>query len=117
MINELKAIEQLQVYTAIYKIVNDETNKKSRSGGYSLILLNSNENVISIKNFSAEQIEQATSIYMDMEKKFYDDLNMNVVLVNTGDVRKLEVSYPNYFMDTKALMRYLSLIMLDEYKM
>jgi len=115
MINELKAIEQLQVYTAIYKIVNNEKNN-NRSGGYSLILLNSHENTISIQTFSVEHIEQATTAYMDMEKKFYDDLNMNVVLVNTGDVRKLEVSYPNYFMDTRALMRYLSLIMLDEYK-
>ena len=40
---------------------------------------------------------------------------MNVVLVNTGDVKKLEASYPNYFMDTKILVRYLSQIMIDKF--
>lgn len=114
MISDLKAIEQLNVYTAIYTITSNETKEKGRSGHYNLILLDSHKNTISIKAFGASQIEEATSAYMDIEKKFYNDEGVNVVLVNTGDVKKLEASYPNYFMDTKTLVRYLSQIMLDK---
>jgi putative GTP pyrophosphokinase len=115
LIGELKAIEQLNVYTAIYRITSNEVREKGRSGNYSLILLDSHKNTISIQTFSSNQIEEATSAYMEMEKKFYNDENINLVLVNTGDIKKLEASYPNYFMDTKVLIRYLSQIMIDEF--
>jgi putative GTP pyrophosphokinase len=115
IIFELKAIEQLSVYTAIYRISSNEAKEKGRSGNYSLILLNSHENTISIQTFSVNQIEEATARYIEMEKEYYDDTNMNVVLVNTGDVKKLEASYPNYFMDTKTLVRYLSQIVIDKF--
>jgi len=117
MITELKAIEQLHVYTSVYRITSSETKKNNRSGGYSLVVLDSKENTISFQTFSVGEIDTATSRYMEMEKKFYDDPSMNVVLVNTGDVKKLEVSYPNYFMDTKVLVRYLSEIMINEFKL
>ena len=55
------------------------------------------------------------STYDELEKKFYNDLGINVVLVNAGDIKKLEASYPNYFMDTKALIRYMSQIILNEF--
>ena len=116
MIHELKAIEQLNVYTAIYKINSNEFRDKGLSGNYSLILLDSHKNTISVQSFSSNQIEEATSLYMKKEKEFYNDINVNVVLVNTGDVKKLEASYPNYFMDTKVLVRYLSEIAIDRFK-
>jgi len=115
LIKELKAIEQLNVYTTIYKISSKEFREKGRSGSYSLILLDSHKNTISVTSFSSNNIEDATSLYMEEEKKNYNDINVNVVLVNTGDVKKLEASYPNYFMDTRTLVRYLSEIILDKF--
>lgn len=114
-ITDLKAIEQLNVYTAIYRITSNEIREKGRSGHYSLILLDSSKNTISIQSYGSNQIEEATSVYLEMEKKFYENENVNVVLVNTGDIKKLEASYPNYFMDTKILVRYLSQIMIDQF--
>lgn len=116
MIQDLKAIEQLNVYTAIYKISSNEFRDKGRSGNYSLILLDSHKNTISVQSFSSNQIEEATSVYMQKEKEFYNDINVNVVLVNTSDVKKLEASYPNYFMDTRMLVRYLSEIVIDKFE-
>jgi hypothetical protein len=116
MIQDLKAIEQLNVYTAIYKISSNEFRATGRSGNYSLILLDSHKNTITVQSFSANHIEEATLLYMEKEKEFYNDINVNVVLVNTGDVKKLEASYPNYFMDTKILVRYLSEIVIDKFK-
>ncbi|MBC7539008.1 MAG: RelA/SpoT domain-containing protein [Bacteriovorax sp.] len=116
MIKDLKAIEQLNVYTAIYKISSSDFREKGRSGNYSLILLDSHKNTISVQSFSSNQIEEATSVYMQKEKEFYNDINVNVVLVNTSDVKKLEASYPNYFMDTRILVRYLSEIVIDKFE-
>lgn len=114
MINELKVVEQLSVYTAFYKINTSEVSQ-GRKGNYSLILLNSHNNTISINTYSSNQIEKATKDYLRMEKEYFNDVEMNVVLVNTGDIKKLEASYPNYFMDTKSLVRYLSEIVLDKF--
>lgn len=117
MIRDLRVIEQLSVYTSIYRMTSSENkkNNRGRKGSYSLILLNSHENTISVKTFGISQIEDATDAYMQTEKDYYNNTNMNVVLVNTGDLKKLEVSYPNYFMDTKKLVMYLSQIVIDEF--
>jgi putative GTP pyrophosphokinase len=117
MIRELQVVKQLLTYTAIYKITSAETKKiiKGRRGNYSLILLNSHDNTTSFSTFSSDQIEEAINKYTQMEKEFYNDINMNVVLVSTGDVHKLEKSYPNYFMDTKILVEQLSLILEGDY--
>jgi hypothetical protein len=55
-----------------------------------IILLDSHKSTISIQNFGANQIEQAMSTYDELEKKFFNDLGINVVLVNAGDIKKLE---------------------------
>jgi hypothetical protein len=116
MIKELQVIENLSVYTAVYKIVSINTNREmGRRGSYSLILLDSKENTISFDTFSANQFEEAAQAYLNMEKKYFEDEQKNVVLVNTGDIRKLEESYPNYFMDTKTLVQNLSLITMDKF--
>ncbi len=114
IITELQAIDNLNVYTAVYKTFS-KTTAKGRKGHYSLILLNSRENTISLKTYSANQFEIAAQAYLDLETKHFDDKQINIVLVNTGDIKKLEESYPNYFMDTKTLVRNLSLIMLGKF--
>ncbi len=114
IITELQAIDNLNVYTAVYKTFS-KTTAKGRKGHYSLILLNSRENTISLKTYSANQFDIAAQAYLDLETKHFNDKQINTVLVNTGDIKKLEESYPNYFMDTKTLVRNLSLIMLGQF--
>ena len=114
MIQKLKVIEQLSVYTTLYKITLGE-HKNGRRGHYSLVLLNSHDNTISVKTFSSGKIEDATNLYLEMEKKYFNDININVVLVNSGDIQKLEASYPNYFMDTKVLVENLSKIVIGSF--
>lgn len=115
-ITDLQAIENLSVYTAVYKTISKNTsNEKGRKGHYSLILLDSRENTISFRTYGASQFEDAAQDYLDSEKRYFEDKEINVVLVNTGDIKKLEESYPNYFMDTKTLVQHLSLIMMDKF--
>ncbi len=114
MIKRLNVIELLSVYTTIYKTISAKP-KTGRKGHYSLILLDSKSNTISIEAFSVSQFEDAERAYMKLEKKHYDDINMNSVLVSTGDLHKLKVSYPNYFMDTSKLVQYIARISIDEF--
>ncbi len=114
IINELQVIDNLNVYTAVYKTFS-ENNARGRKGHYSLISLNSRENKISLKTYSANQFDIAAKAYLDLEKAHFNDKQINIVLVNTGDIKKLEESYPNYFMDTKTLVKNLSQIMLGQF--
>lgn len=113
-IQELHVIENLNVYTAVYTTISSNSTR-GRKGHYSLIVLNSRENTISLETYGANQFETAARAYLQLETKHFEDTQINVVLVNTGDLRKLELSYPNYFMDTKTLVQYLSLIVMDRF--
>lgn len=114
LINELQVIDNLNVYTAVYQTIIDKP-ERGRKGHYSLILLNSRDNTISLKTFSSNQFDAASKAYLDLEREHFNDKQINIVLVNTGDLKKLEESYPNYFMDTKILVRNLSLIRLGKF--
>lgn len=114
IITELQVIDNLNVYTAVYKTIAQKTTT-GRKGHYSLILLNSRDNTISLKTFGSSQFDLAAKAYLDSERTHFNDKQINIVLVNTGDIKKLEESYPNYFMDTKTLVRDLSLIMLGKF--
>lgn len=113
-IQDLQVIENLSVYTAVYKTISENTSK-GRKGHYSLILLNSRENTISLKTYGANQFDDAAKAYLDLERQHFEDKQINIVLVNTGDIKKLEMSYPNYFMDTKTLVQHLSLIVMGKF--
>jgi len=114
LIHELQVIEQLNVYTNLYKLEPLKVSS-GRTGNYSLISLNSKSNIIKVESFSSSRITEASKAYIDLEKRYLNDKSMNVVLVNSGDIKKLELSYPNYFMDTKELLKNLSLIAMDRY--
>lgn len=114
MIIELQVIDNLNVYTAVYRIISKD-NSVGRKGHYSLILLNSRDNTISVSSYSENQYDAANQTYLNLEKNHFNDKQINIVLVNTGDIKKLQESYPNYFMDTKILVRNLSLIMLGKF--
>lgn len=114
MIKEMKVIEKLSAYTSLYKKELHHL-ARGRKGNYSLILLDSELNVVSVETFSAESFDLAESAYIRLERKHFKEANKNVVLVNSGDLKKLEVGYPNYFMDTGILVKNLSLIILDEF--
>lgn len=114
VINELQVIDNLNVYTHVYKQIA-QNNMTGRKGHYSLILLNSRDTTISLKTYGTRQFDLAAKTYLELEKKHFNDKQINIVLVNTGDIKKLEESYPNYFMDTKTLVTNLSLIMLGKF--
>ena len=114
-IDDLKAIEKLSMHTALYKITFEYSKTTGRRGHYFLIILNSSQNTVSIRQFSAAQIKEAIKSYREEEEEAYNNTNVNVVLVHSDGVKKLELSYPNYFMDMQKLIRHLSEIMTDNF--
>lgn len=113
-IQELQVVENLSVYTRAYKTIS-KSGAPGRRGHYSLILLNSRENTISLEAYSVNQFAEAAQKYLDLETRHFEDQQINVVLVNTGDLKKLEASYPNYFMDTNELIQNISLITMGKF--
>ena len=92
-----------------------KSTAKGRKGHYSIIKLNSRENTISLETFGVSQFDIVVQVYLKLEREHFEDKQINVVLVNTGDIEKLELSYPNYFMDTKTLIQNLSLITMGKF--
>lgn len=114
MIKELNVIETLTMYNELYNKKSDKP-LNGRAGDYKLILLNSKKKTITVTSFAVSKIEQATKKYIELEEKYFEDKNINIVLVNSGDIKNLEISYPNYFMDTKTLVRNLSRIVMEQF--
>lgn len=113
LIKSLKVIEQLSVYTAVYDLTT-QIEMRGRKGNYSLITLDSDKKKIQFQNFSSKDSGVANKEYIKLEEQYFYNPNVNIVLVNTSDVKKLKASYPNYFMDTQLLIQNLSLLVMDE---
>ena len=82
IMTELQVIDNLNVYAAVYKTFS-KTTTKGRKGHYSLILLNSRENTISLKTYSANQFDIAAQAYLDLETKHFNDKQINIIQNNT----------------------------------
>ncbi len=80
IITELQVIDNLNVYTAVYKTFS-KNSAKGRKGHYSLILLNSRESTISLKTYSTNQYDIAAKAYLDLETVHFNDKQINIVLV------------------------------------
>ena len=104
-IYDLKIIENLSIYTTLYKTIFKESKSSGRKGLYFVILLNSRTKEITVERFSVNQFKSAINSYVEKEKRFYGNINANIVLVHSNDSEKIKASYPNYFMDMQALIR------------
>lgn len=103
MMVDLEVIYRLQMISHAFHFIKnkDETGRK---GHYSILILDSDKKNVMIRNFSSSDVNEATKEYMQIEAENLKKRNVNVVLVNSGDINKLQKSYPNYFMDTRMLI-------------
>ncbi len=115
VIRELNIIEQLNAYTSIYSSDWRKNRSKGRSGKYALLTLDTATNSTSVETFSENKLTEALRKYSSIEKVHHSSDEINVVLVNLDNIENIEKAYPNYFMDTKMLVRYLSEIILDTF--
>ncbi|MDA8792365.1 hypothetical protein N9N67_03920 [Bacteriovoracaceae bacterium] len=62
--------------------------------------------------FNKKSLEKAIEEYTQRELELEKGSGKNIVLVNIESIEKIHEAYPNYFLDTKKLLKILSNIIL-----
>lgn len=99
MTDELAVVDKLLAFRVA---VADITKN---GGSYHLLVLDTASQSVQIKSFGLKRINEATSEYLDWEKKAKDNPYMQVVLVSTENVSNLKAAYPSYFLDAEEFVR------------
>jgi len=107
-IDELKLRDKLQGFSMVTRI--SDQNDENKKGKYFLISLNFKNKTLTVKRFTASKLEQANSEYSELEKKYLNDNNTEVVLVSVDDINNLRKLYPNYFLDTQEFVKFLDIV-------
>lgn len=102
-----------------YKSVLKETEKAGKRPGYYLLVMNPEQQYLSIKSYSRKQRLEAFKDYFDYERvlPLYKNTNqlslfpemMNysgaqVVLVGAEDLQSIRAAYPNYYLNTNEFI-------------
>ena len=65
--------------------------------------------MLSVDRFTESKLDQANAAYSELEKKYLNDKNTEVVLVSVDDINNLNKLYPNYFLDTGEFVKLLNM--------
>lgn len=98
--HNLKILEKLKAIRVSTKKIESD----NFPGVYYLLNININEMVVNIKTFKKNQLEYATSEYLNLEKNIQENKNA-VVLVSATSIKTLKKAYPSYFLDTSAFIQ------------
>ncbi|HCM9192733.1 TPA: RelA/SpoT domain-containing protein [Enterobacter cloacae subsp. dissolvens] len=79
-------------------------------GSYHLLVLDTASQNVQIKSFGIRRINEATTEYLEWEKKAEGNPYMQVVLVSTENVSNLKAAYPSYFLDAEEFIRIVNTI-------
>jgi len=101
---KLKAIDHLKGLPIAARIINNNT----ASGYYNIIFLDTKNRRVSIYPFKEDQLDEATDKYAELESQATE--GMDQVLVRAGDIKSLEIAYPNYFLNIQDFVDKLSVI-------
>lgn len=107
-ISDLKLREKLKGFSVATQI-STQNNEKEK-GKYFLISLNFKDRRLSVTRFTESKLDQANNEYSELEKKYLNDKNTEVVLVSVDDIKNLSKLYPNYFLDTQEFVKLLDII-------
>ena len=111
-IKELKVIERLNAATNSIEIVVKKRGK-GRFGKYALLELDYKNGITNIEIFTKKEVSKAIKEYTRKELSIEEKDGKNIVFVNIESVEEVQTTYPNYFLDTKKLLRILSKILLN----
>ena len=95
----LKFFEKLESFNLVSKNINKE------KGQYVLLKMDFKQATVNVLQYSAARFKEANDEYSKMELDNQDNSSIDVVLVSVRDIKKLQQSYPNYFMDTEDFIK------------
>jgi ppGpp synthetase/RelA/SpoT-type nucleotidyltranferase len=107
--NKLKVANVLNAFAVSTRHLTKSTIKNN---SYFLLELSEHATKIFVTSFSANQLEQATKIYLQKEEQAKIDDSYDVVLVAANSVNSLKKAYPNYFADSKDFLKLLNSVTL-----
>ncbi|KKR85077.1 MAG: hypothetical protein UU31_C0001G0043 [Candidatus Uhrbacteria bacterium GW2011_GWA2_41_10] len=107
-INVLKLRDKLRGFSIVTQISAQES--KQEKGKYYLISLNFKDKTLSVRRYSESKLDQANNEYSELEKKYLNNKNIEIVLVSVDDMDNLKKLYPNYFLDTQEFVKLLDII-------
>jgi len=107
---ELEVISKLTKWDAALRLI-DENQLKNKTAKFFLLELDIGREDLFIQPFEANQEEQATKEYSQLEKKYKDQKDYDIVLVGLDAAKDLKKAYPNYFIDTKDFVKELKEIL------
>lgn len=109
---KLNAIEILNAAANGIEIVIQKKNK-AKMGKHAIVELDYNSKTTTIEVYSKKDFDKAVSDYTSRELFLGSDSSRNVVFVNIESVEALEQAFPNYFLDTRKLLKILSELILE----
>lgn len=98
---ELHVLEKL----AGFAIAADRITRERGQGAYHLIVLDSENRMVSIRPYPIARLEAANLDYAAIEQRAKDGESVEAVLVSAGPIDALHKAYPNYFLDTHEFVR------------
>jgi len=103
---KLRVLQRLQGFA----IATDRITAVRGQGAYHLIVLDSTRRAVTIRPYAVASLEQANIDYATVEQRTRAGEAVEAVLVSAGPIAALRQAYPNYFLDTQAFVREMSLV-------
>lgn len=108
-IAELRLRDKLKGFSVASQNISTQDGQKEK-GKYFLISLNFKNKLLSIRQYAESKLDQANNEYSELEKRYLNDKNTEIVLVSVDDIKNLSKLYPNYFLDTQEFVKLLDII-------
>lgn len=102
LVSEIEQINDqyhlLEILSAIRVALDHENGVKLDKKGYYVLILNYITRKLRIRYFSPSQIDEANTLYTQIESNHAED-EIDAVLVRAASFSELKAAYPNYFAD------------------
>lgn len=96
--DSLDVINRLEIYGNALQFFEQD-----QDGQYYLLELDPVEKRVLVRGYSRNDLAQAQSDYLEVEKRTKDTLS-DAVLVSVDSLAALQKAYPNYFLDTRVFI-------------
>ncbi|MCG3176505.1 MAG: hypothetical protein MOGMAGMI_01460 [Candidatus Omnitrophica bacterium] len=107
LVEELLNLERkLNIRTVLSSwgdVVQELTMSPTNADLY-LLVLDSSARQVKVSPFRKSQLAMASEAYLDVEKRYEGNPDIQAVLVSVSSLASLRSAYPNYYLDTKAFL-------------
>ena len=108
LINRIDAKRRLTDFGNLVKLVEQHKQRETRTF---VLHLKPVQGIVQLFPFRTQASPEALKLYSRLEQEANIEQGEDVVLVSTDSIRDLRQAYPNYFLDTRRLVKELDALM------